>query len=143
MWKASHRVGKGERPKNRTAGLSRSGKAAPAIPASTRSRADGSVAAVTPAIAARPSSPSGTATCMTSRIGLPLPQWGTASSAKWEATPAAKALTGPGAARPMKAPDRTWLVTSTPPVSPDVLSPPTGCPLHGGRPAQCGGSAGV
>ena len=42
------------------------------------------------------------------------PQCGSASSTKCEATPAAKAGAGRRARAPISAPDRTWLVSSTP-----------------------------
>jgi len=95
------------------AGLSMSGNAAPAMPATTAARRSAGVRAAKAPIAARLISPSGTATFRKCRMLAQSPQCGTASSAKWETTPAAKAVAGRRATAPISAPDRTWLVSST------------------------------
>ncbi len=63
-------------------------------------------------IAARLISPSGTATRRNRRWLPHFPQCGTASSAKCEAVPSAKAASGRRASAPIRAPDKTWLVSS-------------------------------
>ena len=90
-----------------------SGSVAPVIPASTAVRRSAGASAVMAAIAARLTSPSGTATWRNRRRLPHFPQCGTASSAKCEATPAAKADSGRRVSAPITAPDKTWLISST------------------------------
>ena len=116
-WNLSTAAGNGDQPSHSLDGLSMSGRAAPVMPASTASRrSDGDAAAMAP-IVARLISPSGTATRRNRRRLLQSPQCGTVSSAKCEATPSAKAGSGRRASAPIKAPDKTWLVSSTRPAS--------------------------
>ena len=106
MWNRSTAAGNGDRPNQSLAGLSRSGMAAPAIPASTAwRRADGDAAVRAPATA-RLISPSATATRRNWRQPS-LPQCGTASRTKCDATPAAKAGSGRRVSAPISAPDKT------------------------------------
>jgi hypothetical protein len=88
-------------------GLSASGSAAPAMPASMAARRPGGDAAVSAAMTARLTSPSGTATCMNRRWLPQSPQCGTESRTKCEATPATNAGTGRRASAPIRAPDKT------------------------------------
>jgi hypothetical protein len=88
-------------------GLSASGSAAPAMPASTAARRPGGDAAVSVPMMARLSRPSGTATRMNWRWLPQSPQCGTASRTKCDATPAANAGTGWRTSAPISAPDKT------------------------------------
>src|SRR5512135_1569479 len=63
-----------------------------------------------------PASPSARATGYQSAPGRG-PQCGSASRARWLAAPAANAVTGSGAASPIRAPANTWVVTSIPVLS--------------------------
>jgi hypothetical protein len=89
------------------AGLSASGSAAPAMPASTAARRPGGDAAVSVPMTTRLTSPSGTATRRNLRRLPQFPQCGTESRTKCEATPAANAGTGRRASAPIRAPDKT------------------------------------
>ena len=107
MWNRSTATGNGDRPNQSLTGLSRSGRAAPAIPASTASRRSGGDAAAKAPATARLTSPSRTATRRKRRRLPHLPQCGTASRTKCDATPAAKAGSGRRASAPISAPDKT------------------------------------
>ena len=82
------------------------------MPATTAARRSGCAGRGELAIVARPNSPSTTATLRNIEWSG-WPQCGSASMAKCEANPSAKALAGPGAKVPMTAPATTWLVIST------------------------------
>lgn len=113
LWNRSTATGNGDQLNHSLVGLSASGSAAPTIAASIDSRLSGGDAAANAPIAARLISPSGTATRRNSRSLRQLPQCGTASTTKCEATPAAKAAAGRRVSAPISAPDKTWLVSST------------------------------
>ena len=117
-WNRSTAAGNGDQPNHSLVGLSASGSIAPVMPASTVSRRSGGVTAAKAPITARLISPSGTATRRNRRRLPHFPQCGTASSTKCDATPAAKADSGRRASAPIRAPDKTWLVSSTPPPFP-------------------------
>ncbi|MGH3236675.1 MAG: hypothetical protein ACRDOH_26155, partial [Streptosporangiaceae bacterium] len=82
--------------------MSRSGSAAPAMPASTASRRSGGDTAAIAPIAARLIRPSGTATRRNRRWLPQSPQCGTASRTKCDARPAAKADSGRRASAPIR-----------------------------------------
>jgi hypothetical protein len=106
-WNLSTAAGNGDQPNQSVVGLSASGSAAPAMPATTASLRSGGDAAANAPTSARLTSPSGTAT-RRNLAGLPQsPQCGTASSTKCEATPAPKAATGRRVRAPISAPDKT------------------------------------
>jgi hypothetical protein len=106
-WNRFTAAGQGDRPNHSIDGLSISGSAAPAMPAITANRCSGRATAASRPIVASPVRPSGTATLMKWRRLRQSPQCGSASSAKCDATPIAKAGTGRRVSAPITAPDRT------------------------------------